>query len=244
MSTAQPFPMHRPRRGILLPLLAAIALTGSATIIPLVSAETAIVPTPTASFAPIVKQVAPSVVTVATSRAAKRMSVNLPQGRQIPDEMRRFFDSDQFQGRAKPHQEGIGSGVIVSRDGYILTNNHVIEGAESITVTMTGRREPLTAKLIGADPKSDLAVLKIEANTTLPMITLGDSDKVEVGDVVLAIGNPFGVGQTVTSGIISARGRGVGLTDYEDYIQGPGSPIPVQSQAESLIARQSPSIPH
>jgi serine protease Do len=219
MSTAQPFPMHRPRRGILLPLLAAIALTGSATIMPLVSAETATVPTPTASFAPMVKQVAPSVVTVATSRAAKRMSVNLPQGMQIPDEMRRFFDSDQFQGRAKPHQEGIGSGVIVSRDGYILTNNHVIEGAESITVTTTGRREPLTAKLIGADPKSDLAVLKIEANTTLPMITLGDSDKVEVGDVVLAIGNPFGVGQTVTSGIISARGRGVGLTDYEDYIQ-------------------------
>ena len=219
MSTAQPFPMHRPGRGILLPLLAAIALTGSATTMPLVGAEAVTAPVPAASFAPMVKQVAPSVVTVATSRAAKRMPANLPQGMQIPDEMRRFFDSDQFQGRMKPHQEGIGSGVIVWHDGYILTNNHVIAGAETITVTMTGRREPLTAKLIGADPKSDLAVLKIEASTTLPVITLGDSDKAEVGDVVLAIGNPFGVGQTVTSGIISARGRGVGLTDYEDYIQ-------------------------
>ncbi len=219
MSTAQAFSMHRPRRGILMPLLAAIALTGSATTMPLVGAEAVTAPVPAASFAPMVKQVAPSVVTVATSRAAKRMPANLPQGMQIPDEMRRFFDSDQFQGRMKPHQEGIGSGVIVSHDGYILTNNHVIAGAETITVTMTGRREPLTAKLIGADPKSDLAVLKIEASTTLPVITLGDSDKAEVGDVVLAIGNPFGVGQTVTSGIISARGRGVGLTDYEDYIQ-------------------------
>ena len=219
MSIAQPLSMHRPRRGILMPLLAAIALTGSATTMPLVGAEAVTAPVPAASFAPMVKQVAPSVVTVATSRAAKRMPANLPQGMQIPDEMRRFFDSDQFQSRMKPHQEGIGSGVIVSHNGYILTNNHVIAGAETITVTMTGRREPLSAKLIGADPKSDLAVLKIEASTTLPVITLGDSDKAEVGDVVLAIGNPFGVGQTVTSGIISARGRGVGLTDYEDYIQ-------------------------
>jgi serine protease Do len=224
MSTAHSFSIPRPRRGMLLPLLAAIALTGSATAIPLISAEvvstpTAVAPAPTTSFAPVVKHVAPSVVTVSTSRAVKRMPANIPEGMRIPDEMRRFFDSDQFQGRMKPHQEGIGSGVIVSRDGYILTNNHVIADAETITVTMTSRREPLTAKLIGADPKSDLAVLKIEASATLPVITLGDSDKAEVGDVVLAIGNPFGVGQTVTSGIISARGRGVGLTDYEDYIQ-------------------------
>ncbi|MBA3698567.1 MAG: DegQ family serine endoprotease [Planctomycetes bacterium] len=217
MSTSTPFQVRR-RRAILLPLMAAIAFAGSATMMPLAAAEIAVV-TSTTSFAPVVKQVAPSVVTVSTSRAVKRMQTNLPEGQRIPDEMRRFFDQDQrFNGRM-PERQGIGSGVIVSKDGYILTNNHVIAGAQTITVTLPDRREPLVAKLIGADPKSDLAVLKIDDAGTLPAITLGDSDQIEVGDVVLAIGNPFGVGQTVTSGIISARGRGVGLADYEDYIQ-------------------------
>ena len=212
------FPIRR-GRGILLPLLAAIALAGSATLMPLVGAESAITATITTSFAPVVKQVAPSVVTVATSRALKRMPANLPEGMHVPDELRHFFDEGGGPGRHRQHQEGLGSGVIVSRDGYILTNNHVIAGADTITVTMTDHREALTAKLVGADPKSDLAVLKIEAGATLPAITLGDSDKIEVGDVVLAVGNPFGVGQTVTSGIISARGRGLGVADYEDFIQ-------------------------
>ncbi len=218
IATATTFPVRR-RPGILLPLMAAIALAGSALVLPLAGVEPAPAVGITTSFAPVVKQVAPSVVTVATSRAAKRMPANLPEGVRIPEEMRRFFDSEGAQGRNRPHQEGIGSGVIVSKDGYILTNNHVIAGAETITVTLSDRREPLTAKLIGADPKSDLAVLKVDAGGTLPAVALGDSDKIEVGDVVLAIGNPFGVGQTVTSGIVSARGRGVGLTDYEDYIQ-------------------------
>jgi serine protease Do len=217
MSTIAPFQVRR-RRGILLPLMAAIALAGSATLMPLAAADIAAA-TSTTSFAPVVKQVAPSVVTVSTSRAVKRMPATMPEGMRIPEEMRRFFEQDQrFNGRM-PERQGIGSGVIVSKDGYILTNNHVIAGAQTITVTLPGRREPLTAKLIGADPKSDLAVLKVDDAGTLPAVTLGDSDKIEVGDIVLAIGNPFGVGQTVTSGIISARGRGVGLTDYEDYIQ-------------------------
>ncbi len=218
MSTdAAPFAIRR-RRRVLLPLLAAFALAGSATCMPLAAADIAAA-TPTISFAPVVKQVAPSVVTVSTSSAAKRMPANLPDGMRMPEELRRFFEQNQRFGGRMPNQEGLGSGVIVSKDGYILTNNHVIAGAQTITVTLPDHHEPLAAKLIGADPKSDLAVLKVEANGTLPAITLGDSDKIEVGDVVLAIGNPFGVGQTVTSGIISARGRGVGLATYEDYIQ-------------------------
>jgi len=217
VSAHAPFQVRR-RRGILLPLMAAIALAGSATLMPLAAADIAAA-TSTTSFAPVVKQVAPSVVTVSTSRAVKRMPANLPEGMRVPEEMRRFFDQDQRGGGRMPERQGIGSGVIVSKDGYILTNNHVIAGAQTITVTLPDRREPLIARLIGADPKSDLAVLKVDAAGTLPAITLGDSDKIEVGDIVLAIGNPFGVGQTVTSGIVSARGRGVGLADYEDYIQ-------------------------
>ena len=218
MSISTTFQVRR-RRGILLPLMAALVFAGSATVMSLVplAAVEAGAPIGTITFAPVVKQVAPSVVTVATSRAVNRMPANLPEGLQIPEEMRRFFD-ERFQQR-QPDRQGIGSGVIVSPDGYILTNNHVIAGAQTITVTLPGRRGSLTAKLIGADPKSDLAVLKVDGAGTLPAITLGDSDHVEVGDVVLAVGNPFGVGQTVTSGIISARGRGVGLIDYEDYIQ-------------------------
>jgi serine protease Do len=117
-----------------------------------------------------------------------------------------------------PRQEGLGSGVIITKDGYILTNNHVVDGAEEVKVALQDGRE-FTAKVIGRDPKSDVAVIKIDAKD-LPTVPIADSDKVEVGDVVLAIGNPFGIGQTVTTGIVSATGRGgaIGL-DYEDFIQ-------------------------
>src|SRR5262249_4134275 len=117
-----------------------------------------------------------------------------------------------------PRQTGIGSGVIVTREGYILTNNHVVDGADEVKVAMQDGRE-FTAKVVGRDPKSDVAVTKIDAQD-LPDGSMADSDKVEVGDVVLAIGNPFGIGQTVTTGIVSATGRAgaVGL-DYEDFIQ-------------------------
>jgi serine protease Do len=144
----------------------------------------------------------------------------------MDDFMRRFF-GDDFDNRAPrrnfhaprmPRQEGLGSGVIITKDGYILTNNHVVDGAEEVKVALQDGRE-FTAKVIGRDPKSDVAVVKIDAKD-LPTIAIADSDKVEVGDVVLAIGNPFGIGQTVTTGIVSATGRGgaVGL-DYEDFIQ-------------------------
>jgi Do/DeqQ family serine protease len=115
--------------------------------------------------------------------------------------------------------QGVGSGVIVNSDGYILTNHHVVDGAIEIKVELTDNRT-FTAKLVGSDPPSDLAVLKIDA-TRLPTLSLGDSDKVRVGDFVLAVGNPLGIGQTVTSGIVSAKGRATGLSDgsFEDFLQ-------------------------
>ncbi|MDD3854409.1 Do family serine endopeptidase [Sulfurimonas sp.] len=116
-------------------------------------------------------------------------------------------------------QQALGSGVIVSKDGYIITNNHVIDGANQITVNLAGDKKEYEAKVIGKDEKSDLAIIKIEAKN-LNAITFYNSDKVKVGDVVFALGNPFGVGETITQGIVSATGRsGVGIVEYEDFIQ-------------------------
>ena len=177
------------------------------------------------SFAPVVKKVAPGVVKVFTTTRAHNTAYNGPSG--LPDNMdemfRRFF-GDQFEGRSPrrnfsvPRQQGIGSGVVVTKDGYILTNNHVVDGADEVKVALQDGRE-FTAKVIGRDPKSDVAVIKVDAKD-LPAVPMVDSDKVEVGDVVLAIGNPFGIGQTVTTGIVSATGRsGATGLDYEDFIQ-------------------------
>ena len=136
--------------------------------------------------------------------------------------MRRFFGGDNKgklpqQGFGMPRQDGVGSGVIATKDGYILTNNHVVDGADEVKVILQDQRE-FDAKVVGRDPKSDLAVLKISAKD-LPIVPMADSDKVEVGDVVLAIGNPFNIGQTVTTGIVSAKERGNMGLDYEDFIQ-------------------------
>lgn len=172
-----------------------------------------------ASYAPIVKKVAPAVVKVVSTEKV----ANQPEG-QMPgfDDpfWRHFFGQPNLpQGRSRmPRVEGLGSGVIVTKEGYILTNNHVVDGAQSVKVTLQDGRE-FTAKVIGRDSKSDLAVIKIDAND-LPTIPFADSQKVQVGDEVLAIGNPFGVGQTVTHGIVSATDRGgMGIEDYEDFIQ-------------------------
>ena len=175
-----------------------------------------------ASFAPVVKKVAPAVVKVFTTTRIHNTGFNgVPDN--MDDMLRRFF-GDQFEGRTPrrnhgtTRQEGIGSGVVVTKDGYILTNNHVVDGADEVKVALQDGRE-FTAKVIGRDPKSDVAVIKVDAKD-LPAVPMADSDKVEVGDVVLAVGNPFGIGQTVTTGIVSATGRGgaIGL-DYEDFIQ-------------------------
>ena len=160
------------------------------------------------SFAQAAKIASAAVVSINTSKAA----VNNPQ---MNDPWFRFFFGDQNPGEA---QAGLGSGVIVSSSGYILTNNHVVEGADEIEVVLNDTRKT-RAKVIGTDPDTDLAILKIDLDK-LPVIVLGNSDELQVGDPVLAIGNPFGVGQTVTGGIVSALGRNqLGINTFENFIQ-------------------------
>ncbi len=169
-----------------------------------------------ASYADIVDRVSPAVVKVNSER--KNQKPNLPAVPNNP--LAPFPYGDQIpQQRGPSIQRGVGSGVIVSADGTILTNNHVIDGADKVQVEMTDKRS-FEAKVVGTDKPSDLALLKIDAKD-LPYLSLGDSDKVRVGDVVLAIGNPLGMGQTVTAGIVSAKGRRTGLSDgsFEDFLQ-------------------------
>ena len=134
----------------------------------------------------------------------------------MPDPFRDFFGNN-MQPRERAVQ-GAGSGVIISSDGTILTNNHVVEGAREVSVTLSDKHE-YKAKVLGRDPKTDLAILKIDAGKNLPAAPLGDSDSLQVGDWVMAVGNPFGLGQTVTSGIVSAKGRVIGAGPYDDFIQ-------------------------
>ncbi|MGZ8919393.1 MAG: DegQ family serine endoprotease [Limisphaerales bacterium] len=175
----------------------------------------------TTSFAPVVKKVAPSVVSIFASRTLKPSEA--PDMRRMhpffnDPTFREFFGDPGQRPSRRQREEALGSGVVVSEDGYILTSNHVIEEADEIKVELLGGRE-LTAKVIGTDPATDTAVIKVDA-TGLAAATLANSDKLEVGDVALAIGNPFGIGQTVTMGIISATGRGdLGIVAYEDFIQ-------------------------
>jgi len=172
------------------------------------------------SLSPIVKRVSPSVVNIYTTKKVKEMPRVMPF---FDDPFFRQFFGDQWGGQGSVPQErqeqALGSGVIVSEDGYLLTNNHVVEGADEIKVALADEKTVLEAKVVGADPQTDIAVLKVDGKK-LPAIAITDSDNVEVGDFVMAIGNPFGVGQTVTSGIVSGKGRGgMGIVDYEDFIQ-------------------------
>jgi serine protease DegS len=166
------------------------------------------------SYAPSVDKAAPAVVNIYTRKVVQQ---------QVPHPMfddpllRRFF-GDQLPAEPQQQENSLGSGVIVSAQGYILTNNHVVQGADEIEVALHDGRSAAAA-VVGTDPESDLAVLKIEL-PELPSIVFGQSEKLRVGDVVLAIGNPFGVGQTVTSGIVSATGRSqLGLSTFENFIQ-------------------------
>jgi serine protease Do len=176
----------------------------------------------TTSFAPVVKKVSPAVVRVDILGKAREAQMGMTP---FDDPFFRRFFGDQMPNNGRrgprmqpPRERGMGSGVIVTQDGYIITNNHVVENADKVNVKLDDGRE-FEAKVVGTDPKTDIAVVKVEA-TGLPYINLADSDKIEVGDVVLAIGNPFGVGQTVTSGIVSATGRAMNIgLDYEDFIQ-------------------------
>ncbi len=171
------------------------------------------------SFAPVVKKAAPSVVTVFSTKTVRDEGHNAAIDDPI---LRRFFglNPDNSHPPRERREHGLGSGVIVSPDGYILSNNHVVEGAEEIKVRLAEGGPELDAKVVGTDPPTDIAVLKIQTATNLHPITIADSSTLQVGDTVLAMGNPFGVGQTVTLGIVSAIGRGgFGIEDYEDFIQ-------------------------
>jgi S1-C subfamily serine protease len=141
----------------------------------------------------------------------------------LDDPLFRQFFGERFNEQLQPREhkeQGLGSGIIVTADGYILTGNHVIEGADKVKVALASGQKEYDARIIGTDPATDVAVLKIEDGKDLPAAIIADSDKVEVGDTVLAIGNPFAVGQTVTMGIVSAIGRGgFGVTGYENFIQ-------------------------
>lgn len=178
------------------------------------------------AFRSVAKQVSPAVVFIQVEKEVVQPGVgsNPFEGHPFGDEFfRRFFGQppqQRNQKQAPKRQEtGQGSGFIISADGYIMTNNHVVGGADQVTVQLLNGRE-YTAKIIGTDPPTDIALIKIEADEKLPFLKLGNSDQSEVGDWVLAFGNPFGLSHTLTAGIISAKGRsGMGLNDYENFIQ-------------------------
>jgi serine protease Do len=170
-------------------------------------------------YSSIVKRVVPAVVNISSTKVVKETAMETPQG--VDPFFRQFFGNDfgqRFNVPQERREKALGSGVIVSPEGYILTNNHVVDGAKEVTVTLHDKRE-MKARVVGTDPRTDIAVLKIEGSN-FPALTLADSSKVEIGDIVLAVGDPFGVGQTVTSGIVSATGRGgLGIEQVEDFIQ-------------------------
>ena len=176
------------------------------------------------SFADIVKRETPAVVNISTRMLVQ--SRGHRGGKLHPnDPFREFFGDDFFErffGPNLPQREqeikSLGSGFIISKDGYILTNNHVVENADEIIVKLSDERE-FKAKMVGSDSKTDVALIKIDNHDDLPIVELGNSDNMAVGEWVLAIGNPFGVGQTVTAGIVSAKGRSIGAGPYDDFIQ-------------------------
>ena len=171
------------------------------------------------SFADLVKQLKPAVVNISTTNKMQRrsspFSSPFDQGHPFDEFFKKFFEGmpqEEFK------QRGLGTGFIISEDGFVVTNNHVIEKADDIDIILEDG-EQYEAKVIGKDPKTDLALLKIESEQSLPFVSFGDSDKSEIGDWVIAIGNPFGLGHTVTAGIISAKGRILGIGNYDDFIQ-------------------------
>ena len=166
----------------------------------------------------VANAVKPAVVNISSTKTVHMRGAPNPF---FDDPFLREFFGDSLRNSTKPRdykQSGLGSGVIVSQNGYIVTNNHVVKGADEIKVRLADKRV-FTGKVVGTDAKTDIAVIKISADN-LPVLKLGDSDKINVGETVIAVGNPFGLNQTVTSGMISAKGRAdVGLADYEDFIQ-------------------------
>lgn len=172
------------------------------------------------SITALAAKLSPAVVNIKVVKVEKT-GFNQPQ-MEIPDgpfgELFKKFFQEMPQGPKNFKTQGAGSGVIISKDGYILTNNHVVEGAKEVTVTLADKQE-YQARVVGRDPKTDLAVLQVKAHKPLPAVTMGDSGQLQVGDWVVAIGNPFGLNNTVTCGIVSAKGRVIGAGPYDDFIQ-------------------------
>ncbi len=198
------------------------------------------VPASGIGYASILKPALSAVVNISSSRIVKTPGGGEPFGPFFNDPFfRQFFGDQFFHGNQMPREQreqSLGSGVIVSPDGYILTNNHVIEGANEIKVFLPDKRE-FKGKVVGSDPKTDVAVVRIEAKN-LPTLTIGDSSKIQVGDLAFAIGDPFGVGETATMGIISATGRnGLDIEDYEDFIQTDAAINPGNSGGALVNAR-------
>ena len=191
------------------------------------------------NFVAVVKAVTPAVVNISTTRTVRTQAGDMSPLMEDPF-FRQFFGDEffrRFQMPRERRENSLGSGVIVSSDGYIVTNNHVIAKADEIKVLLNNAKREYAGKVVGTDPKTDLAVIKINAKG-LPTLPWGDSDKLEVGEYVLAIGNPFGLNQTVTLGIVSATGRAdVGIADYEDFIQTDAAINPGNSGGAMVNAR-------
>ncbi|MCK9377814.1 MAG: DegQ family serine endoprotease [Syntrophobacterales bacterium] len=172
------------------------------------------------SFSGLAEKLSPSVVNIKVVKVEKagfnRPEMEIPDG-PMGDLFKRFFQ-EMPQAPESRRTQGAGSGVVIGKEGYILTNNHVVEGAKEVTVTFANQKE-YKARVVGRDPKTDLAVLKVKSKESFPAVAMGDSDQLKVGDWVVAIGNPFGLNNTVTSGIVSAKGRVIGAGPYDDFIQ-------------------------
>ena len=173
-------------------------------------------------FGDLVARVRPAVVTITSTERvqAEQASSPFPPGSEQDQTFRHFFGGGRPEGQENQGRvaKALGSGFIVDADGHVVTNNHVVEGATKVVVTLDDGRE-LDARVVGRDPRTDIAVLQIDAGAKLPYLQLGDSDKVRPGDWVVAMGNPFGLGGTVTAGIVSARGRDIGAGPYDDFLQ-------------------------
>ena len=210
-----------PRRHPLSLFLALLLMSLFLATLPGISRATS---SPPETFADLAEKLSPTVVNIYTTQTVKvsRSPHDLLNDQDIPEPLRRFFSLPAPNGQAQPPREqkrtSLGSGVIISKDGYIVTNNHVVKNADTINVRLTNFEE-YDAKIIGRDPKTDLALLKIAPKNSLPATAFGDSDKLRVGDWVMAIGNTFGFEQTVTAGIVSGKGRSLGNGPYDSFIQ-------------------------
>jgi len=197
-------------------LVLAAALTATSTFVLAPSAALAV---PAGGYADLVETVSPSVVFIEVTAKARQANFDgkLPQG--MPEELRKQFEDMMLgHGGAPVPQQGLGSGFIISKDGQIVTNHHVVDGAETVVVKLSDGRS-FDAKVVGSDPMTDIALIKIEVDVDLPVVAFGKSGALRVGDEVVAVGNPFGLGGTVTSGIVSALSRNINAGPFDDFIQ-------------------------